>query len=94
MPDVYAMITEVDPDLQEQLATVLELRAADPAQRAMLAEYTAALDLPDGARRAGGRLRHRAGLPLPGHAAGRGERHGRRPVAAVRRAGPRAGPRT
>ena len=48
MPDVYAMITEVDPDLQEQLATVLELRAADPAQRAMLAEYTAGLDLPDG----------------------------------------------
>ena len=46
MPDVYATITEADPDLQEQLATVLELRAADPAQRAMLAEYTAALDLP------------------------------------------------
>ncbi len=49
MPDVYAMITEVDPGLQEELASVLELRAADPAQRAMLAGYTAALDLPGGA---------------------------------------------
>ena len=49
MPDVYAMITEVDPGLQEELASVLELRAADPAQRAMLAGYTAALDLPAGA---------------------------------------------
>ena len=29
--------------------SVLELRAADPAQRAMLAEYTPPLDLPDGA---------------------------------------------
>jgi ubiquinone/menaquinone biosynthesis C-methylase UbiE len=47
VPDVYAMITEVDPDLQEHLATVLELRAADPMQRAMLAAYTAALGLPD-----------------------------------------------
>jgi SAM-dependent methyltransferase len=46
MPDVYATITEADPDLQEQLATVLELRAADPAQRALLAAYAGALDLP------------------------------------------------
>jgi ubiquinone/menaquinone biosynthesis C-methylase UbiE len=49
MPDVYATIAEADAELQEQLAGVLELRAADPAQRAMLDEYTARLDLPDGA---------------------------------------------
>jgi ubiquinone/menaquinone biosynthesis C-methylase UbiE len=49
MPDVYASIVDADPDLQAQLADVLELRAADPRQREMLAEYTAALDLPDGA---------------------------------------------
>ncbi len=49
MPDVYASIVNADADLQEQLADVLELRAADPRQREMLAEYTAALDLPEGA---------------------------------------------
>ena len=49
MPDVYATIAEADPELQERLAGVLELRAADPAQRAMLDAYTAQLDLPDGA---------------------------------------------
>jgi len=49
MPDVYATIAEADAELQEQLAGVLELRAADPAQRAMLDEYAARLDLPDGA---------------------------------------------
>ena len=47
MPDVYATIAEADPELLGRLADVLELRAADPAQRAMLAEYTAALDLHD-----------------------------------------------
>jgi len=35
MPDIYATVTEADPDLQERLADLLELRAADPAQRAM-----------------------------------------------------------
>ena len=49
MPDVYATIAEADPELQQQLAGVLELRAADPAQQAMLDEYTARLELPDGA---------------------------------------------
>jgi ubiquinone/menaquinone biosynthesis C-methylase UbiE len=48
MPDVYATIAEADNDLQESLATVLELRAADPAQRAMLEEYTARLALRPG----------------------------------------------
>jgi ubiquinone/menaquinone biosynthesis C-methylase UbiE len=45
MPDVYATIAEADDDVQERLATVLELRAADPQQRAMLERYTARLEL-------------------------------------------------
>lgn len=49
MPDVYATIAEADAELQERLAETLELRAADPAQRAMFEEYTTALTLPDGA---------------------------------------------
>ena len=53
-PDVYATITEADAAMQERLAEVLELRAADPRQRAMLAEYTAQLDLADGNEPAGG----------------------------------------
>ena len=48
MPDVYATIAEADVAMQERLAEVLELRAADPHQRAMLEEYTARLELPDG----------------------------------------------
>jgi ubiquinone/menaquinone biosynthesis C-methylase UbiE len=48
MPDVYATITEADDELLERLAAVLELRAADPQQRAMLDDYAARLDLPDG----------------------------------------------
>jgi ubiquinone/menaquinone biosynthesis C-methylase UbiE len=39
MPDVYAMIAEVDVATQERLADILELRAADPQQRAMLDSY-------------------------------------------------------
>jgi ubiquinone/menaquinone biosynthesis C-methylase UbiE len=50
MPDVYATIAEADLDLQERLATVLELRAADSRQREMLEEYTSRLQLgPDAA---------------------------------------------
>jgi SAM-dependent methyltransferase len=49
MPDVYATIAEADTELQERLADVLELRAADPRQREMLREYTIALDLPENA---------------------------------------------
>jgi ubiquinone/menaquinone biosynthesis C-methylase UbiE len=49
MPDVYATIAEADEELQERLAGVLELRAADPQQRAMLERYTAQIDLPAGA---------------------------------------------
>ncbi len=50
LADTYAAITEADPELQERLAAVLELRAGDPQQRSMLESYTAELDLPSGAR--------------------------------------------
>jgi ubiquinone/menaquinone biosynthesis C-methylase UbiE len=50
MPDVYAHIAEADAAMQERLAGVLELRAADREQRGMLESYTAELELPQGAR--------------------------------------------
>lgn len=49
MPDVYSTIADADTATQQWLAEVLELRAADPQQRAMLEGYTADLDL-SGAR--------------------------------------------
>jgi ubiquinone/menaquinone biosynthesis C-methylase UbiE len=50
MPDVYASIESADEAVQERLAEVLELRAADAAQQAMLEDYLADLRLPDRAR--------------------------------------------
>ena len=50
MPDVYASIESADEAVQERLADVLELRAADAGQQAMLEDYLADLALPDGAR--------------------------------------------
>ena len=50
MPDVYATIADVDVSMQERLAEILELRAADPRQRAMLDSYLAEIELPPGAR--------------------------------------------
>lgn len=50
MADVYAAIEEADEALQVQLADILELRAADLRQRAMLEDYLADLPLPTGAR--------------------------------------------
>ena len=50
MPDTYATITEADTPVQERLADILELRAADPQQRAMLERYTSELDLAPGSR--------------------------------------------
>ena len=44
MPDVYATIAEADAGLQQRLADVLEVRAADPQQRTMLGDYVARLD--------------------------------------------------
>jgi len=50
MPDVYVSIATAEEAVQERLAEVLELRAAEPAQQAMLEDYLADLPLPDGAR--------------------------------------------
>lgn len=50
MPDVYASITEADQATQARLAEILELRAADPQQRAMVEQYLSELELPKGAR--------------------------------------------
>jgi ubiquinone/menaquinone biosynthesis C-methylase UbiE len=50
MADVYATIASADEAVQENLADVIELRAADAQQRAMLDEYLGGLELPDGAR--------------------------------------------
>jgi ubiquinone/menaquinone biosynthesis C-methylase UbiE len=46
MPDPYAYIVQADKAMQARLADVLELRAADPQQRAMLKAYLSELQLP------------------------------------------------
>jgi ubiquinone/menaquinone biosynthesis C-methylase UbiE len=50
MRDPYAVIAAVDEEIQTRLADVLELRASDPQQRAMLDSYLAEIQLPKGAR--------------------------------------------
>ncbi len=50
MVDLYARITEVDAEILEALMKALEMRAADPQQRAIRETYFSWLDLPDGAR--------------------------------------------
>jgi len=47
MPDPYAQIASADVDLQARLAAVLELRAADPQQRAMLNAYLSEVGISD-----------------------------------------------
>lgn len=49
MADVYSTIAEAEHDVQERLADVLELRAADAQQRDMLKTYLADIELPKGA---------------------------------------------
>jgi ubiquinone/menaquinone biosynthesis C-methylase UbiE len=49
MPDPYASIAQAAEELQARLAGVLELRAADPQQRAMLEAYLSEIQLPSGA---------------------------------------------
>jgi ubiquinone/menaquinone biosynthesis C-methylase UbiE len=49
MPDPYAAIGSAEAALQERLATVLELRASEPQQRAMLDAYLSEVKLPDSA---------------------------------------------
>jgi ubiquinone/menaquinone biosynthesis C-methylase UbiE len=50
MPDVYASIETADAAVLERLVEVLELRAAEPAQQAMLEDYLAELPLRERAR--------------------------------------------
>ncbi len=50
MPDVYASIAEVDTETQVRLAGILELRAADPQQRAMLDAYVGDIEFAPSAR--------------------------------------------
>jgi ubiquinone/menaquinone biosynthesis C-methylase UbiE len=50
MPDPYAAISDADLALQARLSDVLELRASDPRQRAMLRAYLSELELPPGAK--------------------------------------------
>jgi ubiquinone/menaquinone biosynthesis C-methylase UbiE len=50
MPDVWAMVSRLDPPAQERLAGVLETRGADEQQQRMREAFLAQVDLPDGAR--------------------------------------------
>jgi len=50
MRDPYAAIADADSVLQQRLSDVLELRASDPQQRAMLRAYLSEIDLPRGSR--------------------------------------------
>jgi hypothetical protein len=50
MPDVYINITVAASAVLSGLMAVLELRAADPQQRAMLNTYLADAAIPQGAR--------------------------------------------
>jgi ubiquinone/menaquinone biosynthesis C-methylase UbiE len=50
MSDVYSIITEVEDDMLERIADVLELRAADPQQKAMRDSYWAEVEFPKEAR--------------------------------------------
>jgi cyclopropane fatty-acyl-phospholipid synthase-like methyltransferase len=50
MPDVFANITEAVAHILEGIMTILELRAADSQQRAMLDTYLADAAIPQGAR--------------------------------------------
>jgi cyclopropane fatty-acyl-phospholipid synthase-like methyltransferase len=49
MPDPYTSIAQADKEMQTRLADVLELRASDPQQRAMLDAYLSELRFPSGA---------------------------------------------
>jgi ubiquinone/menaquinone biosynthesis C-methylase UbiE len=50
VPDVYATIAEADHSVVDSLAEVIELRAADPRQRAIREAYLSEIDFPAGAR--------------------------------------------
>jgi ubiquinone/menaquinone biosynthesis C-methylase UbiE len=50
MADIYAQITTVTPAVQEQIAAILDLRAADPQQRTMREAYWSTIGFPKNAR--------------------------------------------
>jgi len=50
MPDIYTRVTEAAAKILESLMTALEIRAADPQQRAMLQTYLTDMSLSQGAR--------------------------------------------
>jgi ubiquinone/menaquinone biosynthesis C-methylase UbiE len=50
MADLYAHISEVAPEIQERLAGVLEMRAADVRQAEMLKSYLSEISFPNDAR--------------------------------------------
>jgi SAM-dependent methyltransferase len=50
MPDVYSIITDVEPAVVEQLATAMEVSAADPQHQAMVEAYLSDLAPPSGSR--------------------------------------------
>jgi ubiquinone/menaquinone biosynthesis C-methylase UbiE len=50
MPDPYATIADTEPALQERLSEVLELRARDSQQQAILRAYLSEIELPPGAK--------------------------------------------
>ena len=47
MADLYARITEVEPEILEMLMKALEMRATDPQQKAIRDTYFSWLDWPD-----------------------------------------------
>jgi ubiquinone/menaquinone biosynthesis C-methylase UbiE len=50
MADVYATISDVDPTTAARLAEILELRAADPRHKAIVASYIAQIEFTPNAR--------------------------------------------
>lgn len=50
VPDIYIKVKEASPQIPEGLMSALELRAADPQQRAMLNAHLTDAALPHGAR--------------------------------------------
>ena len=49
MPDVWAIVADLDPSAQERLASVLETRGADPQQQAMRRAFLSDIKFPPGA---------------------------------------------
>jgi ubiquinone/menaquinone biosynthesis C-methylase UbiE len=48
MPDIYSRIAQIETAVQERLADVIEMRAADARQRAMLHDYLSEMDFAPG----------------------------------------------